>query len=218
MKRELIALISPCAFVLLTATGGAAPATMPATSSIAPAAARTTPSETTHPQSSARSSARETADFHVGTLPPEYAPLMSRSIFVKGRQHTASNDRPRVPTTYAPPSSPEQRLVFNGITIVDGRPQAFVEDRDAGKVIAIKDGDAMAGGTIQNITFDGFDFVSGGRVTHVAIGQNLTGAAASAPTSASVTSATPSTQGGSASLSEIEKRMREARQREMGGK
>ncbi len=201
MKTRTKAVVMPAVVIMAMMSAGAAPATHPASSA---------------PMTRAAEPPRESSDFRARPLPQEYAPLLTHSIFVKGRQRTPSSDTPRTPVATSI-STPQQRLVFSGITIVDGRPQAFVEDTATGNVSALKDGDAIAGGIVQNITFDGFDYVVADNVTHVAIGQNLTGAAASVGNTPTA-GASPSTTSGAGGTDDILKRLRERRLQESGGK
>ncbi len=136
-------------------------------------------------------------------LPQEFSILAERSIFQKGSHVTRVVDRVRVPTPAAPPgatapsapaksASAEESLVFDGATQTGDRFLAFVEDRNASKVLILQDGDAIVRGKVAAITLDTLDYAVDGKTVRVLVGQNLRGEAA-APPSSDETASTGST-------------------------
>jgi len=118
-----------------------------------------------------------------------YAVLQRRSIFLKGNQNLIRDIAPRVEVPRNQfPGATERMLVFNGVTIVDDKPEAFVEDLRSNVVGTVKPGDAVAGGTVAVITFDDLAFQVNGQIRHVGLGQDFNGNAAFAvaPTTAPV--------------------------------
>lgn len=157
------------------------------------------------------------AQAHPRPMSGEFAVLLSRSIFVKGRQTVAGYGSSRggsesvfVVTTQQA-SSPEKNLVFNGVTLAGGRADALVEDMAAGKVSTVKVGDAIARGWVAAITLDSLDYESGGKMTHVLIGQDLEGMAGPPPSSQ------PTTAPSGGGASDVLERMRLRRQQELNG-
>lgn len=110
-----------------------------------------------------------------------YGVLQTRSIFVKGNQNL-------IPATQAVrPVEPRQNvfspvkpnlLIFNGVTIVDGKPEAFVEDLGSNMVGTVKPGDAVAGGAVVSITFEELTYSAHGQTMHVGLGEDFNGNAA----------------------------------------
>ena len=161
-----------------------------------------------------------------------YGAVRYRSIFVRGNQSIGETERPPVRTGNAGPvvpPRPEASLVFRGALGVNGRPSALIEDADAHKVYTVQPSGPIARGRVTNITLDDLDYTSGGRVTHVRLGQTLDGtdaaAGADAPPTAAATPGGPTTDpagtlGNTTNLSpqDILERMRKRRQQESGGK
>jgi hypothetical protein len=126
-----------------------------------------------------------------------YAILDQRSIFIKGNQNIAVDTTPRPPerprTAYT--GIHENQLIFNGVTIVNDHPEAFVEDLRSNVVGTVKIGDSVAGGTVAAINFDDLAYLVDGKVRHVGLGDDFTG-----NTAFSSVAVTPTT--GPAALSE----------------
>jgi Tfp pilus assembly protein PilP len=107
-----------------------------------------------------------------------------RSMFSKGLPVIGGSPVPigggtmPTPTTTSSPTVPvpESHLTFNGVLIENGVAVAFIENTDTFVVEHVKTGDFIGRGTVGPITMSGLDYISGDHVTHVALGQNLTGA------------------------------------------
>lgn len=123
-------------------------------------------------------------------FPAEYDLVLKRSIFIKGRQETAFGGLPvsTTSTTGEAPAAPvfgrpESRLVFEGVTDVDGTTVAFVEDTSQNKVLQLKLGDKVASGSVTAIAFDAIQYSANGKDTRVSIGYNFEGFPAMVATS-----------------------------------
>lgn len=149
-----------------------------------------------------------------GPLPQDFEILNYRNIFYKG--HLPS---PEVSNRPAPASieahSLETVLMFNGVTITDGKPTAFLENTDQGTVLQVHVGDTVAQGKIVAIALDSLEYQLNGRTTptHVQIGQNLAGSNSWGTVAASQPSST-----GSASMDAMLEKLRQKRAAELGGK
>lgn len=119
-------------------------------------------------------------------------------------------------------------LVFNGATNADGKMVAFIENSGMNQIARYHVGDAVGQGTtgrITAITLDSLDYTRGTQVTHVYLGQNLNGVnvqiittqpVAEVSTAGAPSTSQPSSSSGeSAGLSDIERRMRERRMKEL---
>lgn len=120
----------------------------------------------------------------------QYGAMLSRSIFLKGRQYVTDTHVDPIPggrsqsgttTTSAPPPSyagAENVLVFNGASNANGQLVAFIENTGMNQIARYHVGDAVgqgAQGKITAITLDSMDYQVGARITHVNLGQNLNG-------------------------------------------
>jgi hypothetical protein len=126
-----------------------------------------------------------------------YAVVNYRSIFIKGNQAITREPPPPPPGSgthiQKPPTRPEELIVFNGVLMVDGQPEALVEDTSARKSMAVKVGDPLATGRVTGVTFDSLDYQAKGSVViHVSLGQNLDGHAAAPGDTAAPTLGAPS--------------------------
>lgn len=167
--------------------------------------------------------------------------MLGRSIFIKGRQQvfdTGSHgdvSRPAFSSTAPsgpPPSSSfaESMLVFNGASNANGQMVAFIENTGMNQIARYHIGDPVgqgAPGRITAITLDSIDYSVGPRVTRVGLGQNLSGQDVQILTTQPVAENLPAggapgtTQPSSITtsgtpLSDIERRMREKRLKELG--
>jgi hypothetical protein len=180
--------------------------------------------------------------FKPKAYPRQYSAMLSRSIFIKGRQQVfdsgAIGERPPRPDLASTaPSGPtsssfsEGMLVFNGASDANGHLVAFIENTGMNQIARYHVGDPVgqgAQGRITAITLDSIDYSVGSRVTHVGLGQNLNGqdvqilttqpvaetfgSSGGAPGTTQPSSITP----GGTPLSDIERRMREKRLKELG--
>jgi hypothetical protein len=76
----------------------------------------------------------------------------------------------------------------------------------------VKAGDSVGRGTVRQITWSALDYVSGNRVCHVSLGQNLLGQAMSQPTTNPATAPPPS---GAAGDEDVLQRMMQRRAEEL---
>ena len=113
---------------------------------------------------------------HPVAMPSRYEVLASRSIFAR--------ESPQKRAREADARGPEAVLVLRGVMDQDGSYTAFVEDTAAGKVQQVRAGDSVARGRVTRVTLAGIEYDSAGRVSQVAIGTALDGAAVPPNTSA----------------------------------
>ena len=168
----------------------------------------------------------------VRSMSTDFSVLTRRSFFVKGQQRVhdgpvyvgAPSTTSAVATTEDTSSSPEHRIVFNGVTDADDELVAFLEDTSAGKISIVKVGDAIANGRITNITLDILEYQANGKTVEVQIGHNLEGqigppptiepSLATTPGPGEPATTAPSASGGSAD--DVAERMRKRRLQELG--
>jgi hypothetical protein len=160
-----------------------------------------------------------------------YGILTDKNIFVRNRPPTR---RGSTPSRGSSPRRPEESMVLTGVAIQEGRHVAFIEDTARRSTQRLVTGDAVLGGKVAGIDFNGLEFEpgGGGQRAHIAVGRNFLGAVATAappPATASTTGPSPSTApAGSgtgaaapppaaddANLSVLE-RLKRARERSMG--
>lgn len=140
-------------------------------------------------------------------LPADFAPLLERSIFERGRPVSRGPSATTQPTA----ATPESIKVLNGVTKVNGQLMAFVEDRTTGKISAFRVNDPIARGKVLAITLDALTYEADGKTTRVDVGDNLTGQPANPPT----TAPTAGDQGASGSAQSVLERLRQRRQQEL---
>jgi hypothetical protein len=198
------------AVVLLTAT----------IASMSRAAATTRPT-------TARASTRSAASIHHSTarkapaaaaLPKDFAPLLSRSIFVKGRPTHHYTPAPSTQPTVPAAAAAEAVLVLNGVTKTPQELTAFVENRSSGKVTPLRLNDPIARGKVVGITLDALSYEADGHVVRVAIGDNLRGEAAPKPSSRPTSGASDdagTTTAPSPQMQSVLERLRLKRQQEL---
>jgi len=145
------------------------------------------------------------------TMPDDFAVLNLRNIFYKG--HLPSPESDSQGSRSFEPHSVETMYIFNGVTITDGKPIAFLENTDSGAVTQVHVGDTIARGKIVNIALDSLDYQAGGKVTRVQIAQNLAGGNGWGTTATSEPSST-----GSATTDAMLEKLRQKRMQELGGK
>lgn len=144
-------------------------------------------------------------------MPPDFSPLLERSIFEKGRS------APHNPSSATQPSvsTPESVRVLNGVTKVNGKLMAFVEDRTTRTISSFQVNDPIARGKVTAITLDALTYEADGKSTRVAVGDNLTGQRA-APAATNPSSAPA---GGDHAVSpetqSVLERLRQRRQQEL---
>ena len=149
-----------------------------------------------------------------GPMPQDFEILNYRNIFYKG--HLPSPDVANRPAAASiTPYSLETVLMFNGVTITDGKPTAFLENTDQGTVMQVHVGDTVAHGKIVAIALDNLQYQLNGQAqpTHVQIGQNLAGS-----NSWGTMASTQPSSTGSASTDAVLEKLRQKRAAELGGK
>ena len=65
--------------------------------------------------------------------------------------------------------------MLKGVTIEDGLPTAFFEQSLDQQTVRVRAGQAVSHGQISAITLDGINYLTGGKSSHVTIGQTLDG-------------------------------------------
>jgi hypothetical protein len=145
-------------------------------------------------------------------MPQDFEVLNLRNIFYKGYL-PAPGEEGRGASEYEIRHAPETMFIFNGVTITDGKPTAFLENTNEGTVVQVHVGDAVAKGKIVNIAIDNLDYEANGKVTRVQIAQNLAGGNGWGTTA----STEPSTTGSGAADAMLEK-LRQKRLQELNGK
>lgn len=166
------------------------------------------------------------------TITKDYYILLTRSIFIKGRQtrYPAPGEEsgyrhftPATTTASTEPVNvytPEANLVFNGSSDANGEWVAFIENIGLNTITKYHPGEAVGQGKIASMTLDSLDYAVGPRVTHVLIGQNLLGVETQTLTTQPV-SATTNPSGLSApsgGMDDVLERLRKKRLEELGGK
>jgi hypothetical protein len=230
MRRWMLAIVVIGGGVSLAASDPATqPATRPAAAPAPEARPALTPTYSTGRQSrrggenrgrrsgeSSESTSRPGDQFIAssGPMPQDFEILNYRNIFYKG--HLPSPDNANRPAAAViAPHTLETVLMFNGVTITDGKPTAFLENTDQGTVMQVHVGDAVAQGKIVAIALDSLEYQLNGQaqLTHVLIGQNLAGSNSWGTVAASQPSST-----GSASADAMLEKLRQKRQAELNGK
>jgi hypothetical protein len=150
-----------------------------------------------------------------------YGVIYEHNIFIKDRRKPTTAPATTRP---APPRQPEQTLMLTGVVYepLEGKAYAFFEDLSAGTIMRTEVGDKVARGTIAAIDIDIVAYDRDGKLTPVAVGQDLTGARASAGSSSrsSTSSATTSPATSAPAIDpknpnlSLEERMRLRRQQE----
>lgn len=115
-----------------------------------------------------------------------YQILVQRNIFSKERgraqeerrERTREPEKEAAPVAVPPGPKPEADIQLIGILQKDGELVAFLENNKTGAVQAIRQGGAIARGTISTITLDSIDYSYDGSVSTVSIGKNLEGGVA----------------------------------------
>lgn len=173
MRRTFIHLLlaSSIGAAGLAHGGGLPAATQPATSQPV----------TTQP------AATQPAAMSIIPMTEPYRILLTRSIFARDAGRTAHQSRaggadgPGGQGGPGGQAQPEAGLVLRGAVRDNGAYVAFIEDAASHIARRVKEGDTLALGRVGNINLRGIDYESGGKVTRVAMGQNLQGAVVLAP-------------------------------------
>lgn len=151
------------------------PATAPSTAPTTQPTTQLTTSPATGPLPASDPAAATQSVTSVPPFPPEFAILLTRSMFTRGPAKPIGPGQPG--------GGPEANLGLRGVLVQDGQFTALIEDLASKSAQRLKAGDPLGPGRIATITLDGIGYESGGRTTQVAIGQNLLGAALPPPPS-----------------------------------
>jgi hypothetical protein len=158
--------VGTAAAIVVTAARGALPTTGP-TSAPTTQAAATSPA--TQPTADAT-----TRPAQAPQVPPEFAVLLSRSIFTHGKPG------PVVQGPSSGPASPDKGFVLRGVAVQGPEQTALLEDVAGQKTRQLHVGDELIGGRVVAISFEGIERTLGGRLLHVGVGQTLDGSASPA--------------------------------------
>jgi hypothetical protein len=134
---------------------------------IAPVIPKPQPAPATQPAQPAKSQPPPTSQpTSRPTLPPEFAVLQTRNIFMHGP-----------PKAGGAPSGPEASFVLKGIVEAEARFTAFIEDKSAKRVASVGVGGAIALGHIKSINLDAIEYeaATGGAARRIEVGRNLMG-------------------------------------------
>ncbi|MDB5321779.1 MAG: hypothetical protein JWN40_3410 [Phycisphaerales bacterium] len=156
MKHQLcICLIALAAAMVLPAradSGDIAP--------VVPKPQPAQPSQATRPPPATKPASRP-------TLPPEFAVLQSRNVFLHGPPKAGGPGAP---------AGPEASFVLKGIVEAEARFTAFIEDKSAKRVASVGVGEAIALGRIKSINLDAIEYEgTGGATRRIEVGRNLMG-------------------------------------------
>jgi hypothetical protein len=124
------------------------------------------------------------------TYTERYAVLSEHNIFVRDRLRPASNARTAATTQHSSPP-PEESFVLAGVVFEDDGFRAYVEDRNAGRIVRLNPGDSLARGRISSIDIDALEYDRNGQLTLVQIGRDFTGQIVSTMSSASTSAPSP---------------------------
>ena len=151
-----------------------------------------------------------------------FAVISQQNMFVRERirrpdpSASGSSTRPQ-----QPPATPESVHVLRGVVLEDGSFRAYFENVQAGQIVQVNAGDAIARGHVVEISIDAVAFEHQGAVVWVKVGDNLTGAqVAAGPAAGSAGSAMPGAAppaNADPSTLSAEERMRQRRMQRMGG-
>jgi hypothetical protein len=109
-------------------------------------------------------------------LPPEYAGLLTHSIFADPRLKKGRSETGAAGT--GGDARPESALVLRGVYLQDRRFTALIEDAAASRVRTAVVGTRVGAGRVRSLSLQGADFELNGVVTAVAVGQRFDGTAA----------------------------------------
>lgn len=103
----------------------------------------------------------------------DYSILWERNIFSQDRaprrEPTQRYTRP------APVYRPERDVVLRGVSQMDGRWVAFIENTRSGGTQRVRAGGQVARGRIKSVALDRIEYEAEGKIVEVAIGQTLEG-------------------------------------------
>jgi hypothetical protein len=99
------------------------------------------------------------------TLPVEFAILQTRSPFARGKPKANPGA----------PSPQDAALVLKGITDTEAKFTAYIEDKNAKRVVQLAAGQPLGRGKIKSIDLDAIEYEAGGATKRIEVGQNLNG-------------------------------------------
>ena len=118
-------------------------------------------------------------------MSPQYSLLLSHSMFVRGHQaidthhegvyHPPASMPSTMPVDSGLVSKPEDSLIFNGVTVSNDTPMAFIEDTTNQSVQTVHVGEPIAQGRVTEITLDSLSYTNAQHTMHLHIGQTLSG-------------------------------------------
>lgn len=114
-------------------------------------------------------------------LRERYPALADRNMFLRDRARPQPMSRPSFtgPRDSRPPAPPEASYILTGVVLEDEY-RAYVEDGARSRILRLGLGDTVARGRVVGIDLDGIAYERDGRITWVSMGQDFTGALASA--------------------------------------
>jgi len=168
----------------------------------------------------------DSADLMKARLPwDKYKVLAERNLFLRNRTRPVKRSDPGKPR---PPANPELDIVLTGIIQSGTEFIALIEDNGSGVTTEVRAGGKVAAGLLKDITLDYVEYEVKGNLRKIKLGMNLAGGESSrtsAPSSNDGTTgestASSAESSGSKGISkgkesEILKRLRERRQKELG--
>jgi hypothetical protein len=155
----------------------------------------------------------------------KYKIILARNMFSRDRVPVQEQRKSRP----GPTVNPESYFLLRAVVQEDNRFLAFVEDKQSGSVLRLREGDHVARGQIKSLTLDSLEYQLQDKVTSINLGYDLEGghgavtasdiANFTPPTASSAspgaTSTTP-TAAPTAGEDEILKRLMEQRKQQMG--
>ena len=155
----------------------------------------------------------------------KYGIILTRNMFSRQRIPARSAEAVVEPPKVMP--NPESYFLLKGVAQENSQFIAFVEDKQSGSVLRLRQGDRVARGTIKSLNLDSLEYQLGDKTIAVNMGFDLEGGrgAVTAGDLASFSqTATPAAQGPSADSSvapsadeaEILKRLMEQRKQQIG--
>jgi hypothetical protein len=150
----------------------------------------------------------------------KYAIITQRNMFSRTRVPPRPVDDRPPPERVMP--NPESYLLLKGVAQEDDHFIAFVEDKQSGNVLRLREGDRVARGTVKSLNLDGLEYQFQDKTIAVHLGSDLeggSGALTAGDLASFVPMAAPAGQETplpAADEAEILQRLMQQRQQEMG--
>ncbi|MCX5643156.1 MAG: hypothetical protein NTZ17_00480 [Phycisphaerae bacterium] len=155
----------------------------------------------------------------------KYDIILTRNMFSRQRIPPPSGEPIVEPPKPMP--NPESYLLLKGVAQENNQFIAFVEDKQSGSVLRLRQGDHVARGTIKSVNLDGLEYQLGDQTTSVSMGFDLEGRhgavtagdlASYSPTAAAAVQGASTGQPAAppADEAEILKRLMEQRKQQLG--